>query len=77
MDVKRILKIAAHNVFETLVVMLTVSYFSSDIRFNTRKVIEISLVSALFLTIFEVEDDTGAKNAIRSGLLAGLGTKLY
>lgn len=77
MDIKRILKIAAHNVFETLVVMLTVSYFSSDIRFNTRKVIEISLVSALFLTIFEAEDDTGAKNAIRSGLLAGLGTKLY
>jgi phosphate starvation-inducible membrane PsiE len=64
------------NFLETLFIVAVVAYMNSGIKFSIRKVLEITTVASIVLTIYDYYDEK-SKTIIRSSLLMSLGNQLY
>jgi hypothetical protein len=64
------------NFLETLFIVAVVAYMNTGIKFSVLKVLQITSVASIVLTIYDYYDEN-SKSIIRSSLLMSLGNQLY
>jgi hypothetical protein len=69
-------KIWLQNFLETLFIVAIVAYMNTGIKFSRLKVLQITSVASIVLTIYDYYDES-SKSIIRSSLLMSLGNQLY
>lgn len=72
----KLFKTWLQNFIETLFIITIVAYMNSGIKFSVLKVLQISSVASIILTIYDYYDEK-SKAVIRSSLLMSLGNQLY
>lgn len=75
-DVQEFFYLFLRNFFETFFIVALVMFMNKDLKFNMIRVIQITLVATVVLTIYDYYDKA-SKNVIRSSLLMSLGNQLY